>query len=123
MGNVGHHVFVGTDARGQDLGNVRIGNGRKSPVDGPGCIGGPFGVHFPKCVHKSEDSIFIVLEDRSVIPRLNPSKGHGSPVGETQGEHDGGDVRTKGDNSSSPAYLNPGLDQLFGTGGSILVGT
>ena len=44
--DVGHDVFVGADAGGQDFRDVSVGQGRETPVDAAGRVGGPFGVHF-----------------------------------------------------------------------------
>ena len=50
----------------------------------------------------------------SAVAGLDPAEGHGGPVGETQGEDGGGDVRAEGDDTGGPADLHAGLNELLG---------
>ncbi len=60
VGHVGHHVLVGADTRGQDLGDVGVGQGRETPVDAAGCRHGPLGADVAQGVDEGEDAVLVV---------------------------------------------------------------
>jgi hypothetical protein len=84
MSYIGHHMLVGTDAGGQNLGNIGVGQGRETPVDTTGCRRAPLGADFSKSFDKREDPILVVVKNRFIISGLNTAEGHGRPVGKPE---------------------------------------
>ncbi len=87
VGHVGHHVLIGTDTGGQNFGNIGIGQGRKTPVDTACGRAGPIGSDLAQGIHKGKDAVLVIQQHGFVIARLDVTKGHGRPVGKTQGKN------------------------------------
>jgi hypothetical protein len=62
-GHIGHHVLVGTDTRGQNLGDVGVGQGRETPVDAAGSRNTPLGADVAQGVDEGEDAVLVVHQD------------------------------------------------------------
>ncbi len=122
MGHIGDHVFVGTDTGRQDFRDVRVRQGRETPVDTAGRGDTPFGADIAESVDERENTVFVVVQDLLVITRLHAAEGHGGPVGEPEGKNGRGDIRAERDNTGVPADLNPGFDELVGHAGAVVVG-
>ena len=113
MGNIGNNMLISTDTRGQYLGNIIIGNGRESPVDGSGGIGIPLVADRSECHDKGKGSILVVKQVPLVIAGLDTTKGKGDPAGKTNGKDDRGIGFSKGDQPRIPAHLNIVFHQQF----------
>ena len=84
MGYIGYHVFVGADTGGQNLGHIRVGQGRETPVDTSGRRTCPVGSDFTKGVDKRKDPVLVIQKNFFIITGFNPAKGHGRPIGKSQ---------------------------------------
>ena len=81
MGYIGYHMLVGTDTCGQNFGNVRIGQGRKTPVYTT-CRGTrPVSAHITQSIDKCKDPVFVIKKQPFIVTGLNIAEGHCRPVG------------------------------------------
>ncbi len=112
VGYVADHVLVGTDAGGQDLGNVVVGDGREAPVDGAGGIGVPFVGDRAEGHNEGEGPVLVVDQVAPVIAGLDAAEGHGHPAGETDGEDRRGIRLPEWHQTGIPADLDIVVHQL-----------
>ncbi len=87
VGHVGDHMLIGADPGGQNLGNIGVGQGRKTPVDTTRSRAGPIGADFAQGIHKGKDAVFVVQQHGFIIARLDVAESHRRPVGKTQGKN------------------------------------
>ncbi len=73
-------VLVGADARGQDLVDVRVGDGREAVIDRPGRLGMFFIVDRAEGQDKGEDAVLVVAEDPLEIAGLGAAEREGDAV-------------------------------------------
>jgi len=121
MRHVGHHVLVSANTGRQNLGNVRVGDGGETPVDAAGRGRGPVGADFAQGVDEGEDAVLVVEQHAFVVAGLHPAEGHGGAVGEAQCENGRGNIRPEGHDAGVPADLHPGLEQLLGHRGVVVL--
>ena len=122
MGYIGHDVLIGTDAGRQDLGDIGIGQGRKTPVDTPGGSAGPIGSDLTQSIHECKDAVLVVMQHLIIIPRLDVAEGHGCPVGKPQGENSRRNIGPERHDTRIPADLNVGFKKLLGHRGVVVAG-
>jgi len=115
-------VLVGAGTGRQNLGDVGVGQGRKTPVDTTGRRGAPVGAHITQGIDKGKDAVFVIKQHLLVVTGLYVAKRHGRTVGKAQGKYSRRNIRSERIDPGIPADLHAGLDQLIGDGGVILVG-
>ena len=107
---------------GSTSGNVRVGDGGEAPVDAAGRGRAPVGADLAQGIDEGEDAVLVVEQHALVVAGLNSAEGHGRAVGKPQGEDGRGDVGPEGHDAGVPADLHPGLQQLLGHGGVVVLG-
>src|SRR5208337_1296827 len=117
----GNDMFIGANTRGENFGNIGVGDSREAPVDRPGCIGCPLGVNFAESVHERENTILVILQNRFEISGLDPAEGHGGPVCETKRKYRCGNIGTERHKTRVPSDFHTRLDELLGKRGARLI--
>ena len=109
QGTFEHHVLVGADARGQDLGDVGLGDGREAVVDGAGRRRVLEVVHLAQGQDEGEDAVLVVAQDALVVARLHAAEGHGGARGEADRVDVAEDLGAEGHQPASPSPSRPRL--------------
>ena len=122
MGYIGHDVLVSADTGRQNLGDVGIGQSRKSPVDAACGSAGPIGSDLSQGIDEGKNTVFVVEQHLIVITRLYIAEGHRCPVGKPQGKNRRRNVRSEGNDAGVPADLNAGFKKLLGHGSVFVAG-
>ncbi len=114
VGHRRHHVLVGADPGGQDLGDVGVGDDRKAVVDGACRHGVLLGVHLAEGEDEGEDPVPVVPEVGPEVAGRDAAEGQRHPVGESERVDQRRHVLAEGHQPGLPAQLHPFLGELFG---------
>ena len=107
------HVLVRTDASGQDLRDIGVGDGGEAVRDRARCRCVLLFRHLAQGHHEREDAVLAVVQVARVIPSGNAAKAQGYTVGEPERIDRGRDVLAERDEPCLPADLHASLDQLL----------
>ena len=107
-------MFIGADARGQNLGYGGIGYDGKAEIYAAGSIGVPLVGDKPAGQNKGENSVLVIDEVFTEVAGLDAAERHGCAGCKAEGENRGGYVRAEGNEARVPADLHAGLNKLLG---------
>ncbi len=105
-------VLVGADARGQDLGDVGVGDDREAHVDRPGAGGVLEVVDLAEGEPEGEHPVLAVFEALSRLARLQAAEGHRGADRPVQREDAADRVPAVGDDVGIPPHLDLFLGEL-----------
>ena len=114
MGHIGNHMFVGTDAGGQDFRDIVIRNGGKTPVDRTGGIGIPFVGNRSERHDKGKGAVLVIEEISLIVTGLDTAECQGDTAGKSYGKDSRGIGFAKGNEPGIPANLHIIVDKQFG---------